>query len=120
AGVDLSGNRIPGVPEASAYAELNWTHAPSGVSTGLELRWADRVFADDLNSASADSYFVVGWHAGLRQAAGPWRFEEFVRVDNLFDEDYVGSVIVNAASARYFEPAPQRTWLLGFTASVAP
>jgi iron complex outermembrane recepter protein len=120
AGIDLSGNQIPGVPENSAYADLSWSYAPAGLSTGLEARWADRVFADDLNSASADSYVVMNWHAGLRQHVGTWRLEEFVRVDNLFDESYVGSVIVNAANARYFEPAPERTWLIGFTASFSP
>ncbi|HKE46407.1 MAG TPA: TonB-dependent receptor [Steroidobacteraceae bacterium] len=120
AGVDLAGNQIPGVPENSAYADLNWNFTPSGGSTGLEVRWADRVFADDLNSASADSYIVVNWHAGLRQHVGSWRLEEFVRVDNVFDESYVGSVIVNAANARYFEPAPERTWLVGFTAGYSP
>ena len=52
AGVDLSGNQIPGVPENAAYLQLNWRHAPSGFSTGVEARWADQVFADDLNSAS--------------------------------------------------------------------
>ena len=105
---------------AAVFENLKWTHAPSGFSTGLEVRWADRVFADDLNSAFARSYFVVGWHAGLRQRLASWRLEEFVRVDNLFDESYVGSVIVNAANARYFEPAPERIWLLGFTGSFAP
>jgi iron complex outermembrane receptor protein len=63
---------------------------------------------------------VVNWHAGLRQHVGSWRLEEFVRVDNVFDESYVGSVIVNAANARYFEPAPERTWLVGFTAGYSP
>ena len=37
----------------------------------------------------------------------------FVRVDNLFDQRYSGSVIVNEGNGRYFEPAPGRTWLLG-------
>jgi len=120
AGVDLAGNQIPGVPENSAYVQLNWRHAPSGFTTGIEARWADEVFADDLNTAVADSYVVANWHAGFRQDLTSWRLEEFVRVDNLTDEEYVGSVIVNAVGARYFEPAPDRTYLIGFTASFAP
>jgi iron complex outermembrane receptor protein len=119
-GLDLSGNQIPGVPENSAYAELVWRHARSGFTAGVEGRWADEVFVDDINSAAADSYVVFNLHAGFRQRVGTWQFEEFLRVDNVADEEYVGSVVVNAVNGRFFEPAPPRTYLLGFTASYAP
>ena len=120
AGLDLAGNQIPGVPENSAYIELTWRHDRSGFTTGIESRYADEVFVDDVNSASADSYVVVNFHAGFRQRIGSWHFEEFLRVDNVADEDYVGSVVVNAVGGRYFEPAPPRTYMLGFTASYSP
>lgn len=120
AGLDLSGNQIPGVPEHSAYAELVWRHERSGFTAGVEGRWADEVFVDDVNSAAADSYVVFNLHAGFRQQVGTWRFEEFLRVDNVADEEYVGSVVVNAVNGRFFEPAPPRTYLLGFTASYSP
>ena len=35
------------------------------------------------------------------------------RLDNLAGKEYFGSVIVNDANQRYFEPAPTRSWLLG-------
>jgi iron complex outermembrane receptor protein len=120
AGLDLSGNALPGVPEHSVYGALVWRHAPSGFSAGLEGRWADRVYVDDINSAYADSYVVFNLHAGLRRQIGAWQLEAFLRVDNVADEDYVGSVVVNAVNGRYFEPAPPRTFLLGFTASYFP
>ena len=119
-GLDLSGNQLPGVPEHSAYGALVWRHAPSGFSAGMEARWADKVFVDDINSASAESYVVFNLHAGLRQQVGRWQLEEFLRVDNVADENYVGSVVVNAVNGRFFEPAPPRTFLLGFTASFFP
>lgn len=117
AGVDLSGRRLPGVPAQSAYAELNWRHEPSGLVTGLEARWIDKLHADDANSASAKDYAVLNVHAGLRQDLGGWELREFLRIDNVADERYVGSVIVNAANARYFEPAPGRTFFLGVIAN---
>ena len=120
AGLDLSGNQVPGVPEHSAYAELVWHHAPSGFSTGVEGRWADRVYVNDINSTFAESYVVFNLHAGFRQRIGGWQFEEFLRVDNVADESYVGSVVVNAVNGRFFEPAPPRTFLLGFTAGYSP
>ena len=42
---------------------------------------------------------------------------EFVRIDNVADRRYVGSVIVNEGNGRFFEPAPGRTWLVGVNAA---
>ena len=120
AGLDLSGNQLPGVPEHSVYGTLTWRHEASGFSAGVEGRWVDEVYVDDINSAFADSYVVFNFNAGLRQRIGKWQFEEFLRVDNVADENYVGSVVVNAVNGRFFEPAPSRTFLVGFTASFFP
>jgi iron complex outermembrane receptor protein len=46
-------------------------------------------------------------------AVGQSRPRAFFRIDNLLDKRYVGSVIVNEANARFFEPAPGRHWLAG-------
>ena len=37
----------------------------------------------------------------------------YARIDNLTDERYVGSVIVNQALSQFYEPAPGRNWTLG-------
>jgi iron complex outermembrane receptor protein len=118
-GVSFSGNRIPGVPATSAYAELGWTYAPLGFSTTLAGRWASRVYTDDANSAYAAGYTVFNWRAGFQQQGRGWRLAEFVQVNNLTDKQYVGSVIVNAANAQFFEPSPTRNWLVGINASFA-
>ena len=55
----------------------------------------------------------VGYAGNGRRCA--WR--AYFAVDNLFDRRYAGSVIVNDANARYYEPAPGRTWLVGFELS---
>ena len=39
----------------------------------------------------------------------------FVALQNAFNRHYVGSVAVNAARGRYYEPAPGRNLLLGVT-----
>jgi iron complex outermembrane receptor protein len=36
-------------------------------------------------------------------------------VQNVFNRKYVGSVVVNAAAGRYYEPAPGRNLLVGLT-----
>lgn len=112
-----AGNKIPGVPRATAYGELSWRHKAYGFHTAVEARWSDEIFVNDENSESADSYTVVNWRAGFEQKGDRWAFAEFVRVDNLFDRRYIGSVIVNATGGRFYEPAPDRNYFAGIQAS---
>jgi iron complex outermembrane receptor protein len=46
------------------------------------------------------------------QLGGGQRLELLARVDNIGNRRYVGSVIVNDANGRAFEPAPSRNGLL--------
>jgi iron complex outermembrane receptor protein len=114
-----AGNRLPGVPKTSAYGELRWRHAPTGFTAALEVLYKGKVYVNDPNSEFADAYTVANLALGFVQRGGRWRVSEFVRVDNLFDRDYVGSVIVNETNGRYYEPSPGRNFLVGIQASVA-
>ncbi len=110
-----AGNHIPGVPSNIVYGELGWRH--NWVSAALEVRYSDKVFVNDGNSDSAPSYTVTNVRVGFDQKFGSLRLREFVRVDNLFDKKYAGSVIVNEGNSRFFEPAPERNYSIGVTAS---
>ena len=114
-----SGNRLPGVPSTTFYGEIVWRHASSGFHAGGEIRHNGRVYVDDANTDSADSYTIANLRLGLEQRHRQWRFTEFVRIDNVADKRYIGSVIVAEANARFFEPAPGRNWMVGVTAEVA-
>ena len=111
-GDDLAGNRLPGVPRHSLYAELAW-QPTDGFSTALEMQSLSQRYANDTNSADAPGYAAFNWRASYRQQLGHWQLEPFARIDNLTDREYIGSLIVNGAGARYYEPAPKRNWLLG-------
>lgn len=108
-----SGNRIPGIPRTSLYAELLWRQPEWGMESAIELRQVSRVFVDDRNSDSAAGYTTASLRLSFKQTTGHWVFKEFVRIDNLTNAQYAGSVIVNEGNARYFESAPLRTWLVG-------
>jgi iron complex outermembrane receptor protein len=41
-----------------------------------------------------------------------------VRVDNVGDKEYIGSVIVSEANNRFYEPAPTRNVMAGVQASL--
>jgi iron complex outermembrane receptor protein len=110
------GSRLPGVPRATLYGELRWRYAPAGFVALVEYFHKSRVWVDDRNSEAADSYGVTNLAAGFTQVAGRWRFQEYLRVDNLANRRYAGSVVVNDANLRFYEPAPGRNWTAGVSA----
>lgn len=110
-----AGNKIPGVPSTTVYGELGWRH--KRFNAALELRYSDKVFVNDANSDNAPSYAVANLRVGLNHRFGALRLAEFVRIDNLFDKKYAGSVIVNEGNSRFFEPAAERNYSLGITGS---
>ena len=111
------GSRLPGVPKSSFYGELGWTEAAGRYGVALETVANSRVYAEDTNTAqTAPGYAVVNARVQASQQFGGWRLRQFVRLNNLFDRDYVGSVIVGDANRRYYEAAPGSNWLLGVSA----
>jgi len=108
-----AGNRLPGVAPNLFYGEVLWRHAASGFHAGVELRHSGKVFVNDQNSESAAVYTVGNLRAGFQQRGRGWRLTEFLRVDNVSDRAYIGSVIVADANGRYYEPAPGRAVMVG-------
>ncbi len=111
--VITAGNRLPGVPVNALFGELSWREPHSGFNTALAVRGESKLYVNDANSDATNGYAVLDWNAGFSQKVDNWQFEEFVRVDNLTDRQYVGSVIVNESNQRYFEPAPERNAYVG-------
>lgn len=103
-----AGQRLPGVARGTAALALDWS-PPQGWRGGLELRYSGRVPVNDAGSDAAPPYAVAALHGGYRRSLGPVALRGFVRVDNVFDRRYAGSVIVNESSGRWFEPAPGRS-----------
>ncbi len=82
----------------------------------IEGRFVDRVFANDANTSTAPAYatFDLGIERRMELVGLEWR--AFARLNNVLDRDVIGSVIVNVANGRYFEPAPGRNWAVGIHA----
>jgi iron complex outermembrane receptor protein len=114
-----AGNRMPGIPRTSAFAEVVWRHRPWGLETALEWRHQGEMATDDRNTDSAARANLFNLRVGLAQRLGRWSLREFLRIDNMAGRKTIGSVIVNEGNRRFFEPAPGRTWLAGVNASYA-
>ncbi len=113
-----AGNYMPGVPRRTFYSEARWAPAGQSFSTAFELRYSDRIYASDANADIDRSapYSVVNWRIVFEQRASDWRVSEFLRIENLFDKRYVGSVIVGDTNRQFFEPAPRRNAIVGINA----
>ena len=113
-----AGSRLPGVPPQQFYGVLNWMPGGYyGFNVSGEVQYVGKIYANDRNTAAAPAYTIGNVQAGFAQSAGRVKFTEYVRLNNIADKKYVGSVIVGDTNARYFEPAPGRNWFVG--ASVA-
>jgi iron complex outermembrane receptor protein len=111
-----AGDRLPGVACATAFAELAW-EAHEGVTLALEGIYRGKVYVEDSNTDTpAPGYTQANLRMSARQQLGALRFNEFLRVDNLFDRAIIGSVIVGDANKRYYEPAPGRNAMVGASA----
>lgn len=111
-GETFDGNVIPGVPKHTAYGELTYRH-PSGLFAGVDVQFADDLYADNANSVSSDAYTVANVRTGWTRHVEGWEITAFGGVNNMFDELYNSNVRINAFGGRYFEPAPDRNYYGG-------
>jgi iron complex outermembrane receptor protein len=111
-----AGNRIAGTQKALAWAELAWRPGLLPGELALEVRGQAKTAANDTNSVFAPGYGLVNlrwskdWALGSNAEWGT--LQTLVRLDNAANRAYVGSVIVNDANGRFFEPGTPRNWLL--------
>jgi iron complex outermembrane receptor protein len=115
-----SGNTLPGIAPQRLFAELSWRSPSKEWETGIEYRFSSSIFANDQNSESASSYNLFNVRLSHQTVWDEWAFRKFIRIDNIANTPYVGSVIVNEANKNYYETSPGLTWLVGATLSYRP
>jgi iron complex outermembrane receptor protein len=101
-----AGNELPGLPEHNFYAELGYTH-PSGFFSSIDFQYVSNMYVDNANTAQNRPYGVSNFRAGYIKTMGDLEITPYMGINNLFDEEYVGNVRINAFGGRYFEPAPE-------------
>jgi len=111
-----AGNRLPGIPAYTSFIEAAYRVRETDIT--LDWRAQSKISVDDRNTDNAAGYGTVNLAVARTFVAGPAKLRAFLRIDNVLNARYIGSVIVNEANGRYFESAPGRTWLLGLDARV--
>jgi len=112
-----AGYSLPGAYKTQIYGEVAWKAPSVGFFSALEGFHNSKVFVDDVNSDAAPAYTIFNVRAGFQQNVSNWRVSEYLRVENMFDKDYIGSIKVNDGNARFFEPAAGRNYMVGVNAS---
>ena len=108
-----AGTSIPGVPDN--YGSLRLEHGTDlGWRQGVTLQGVGSVTVNDTDTQRAAGYALVDIDTSYTFALGvTTRLQLSASIDNLADRRYIGTVIVNDSNGRYFEPGPDRTYMLG-------
>lgn len=106
------GARIPGIPESMLRiavvhgGDIGWRFEAGMQSIGSTV-------VNDIGSETAPGHALLDLGAGYGWRTPSGYLRAFLDVGNVFDTRYVGSVIVNDANGRYYEPGPGRNVMLG-------
>ena len=108
------GLRVPGIPDHQIYGAIQ-TRIGRHWLIELTAEYASSVVANQENTSHIDGYAVLDLHFARDQwYIGRWRISSFARIQNLLDDSYSGSLIVNAFGGRYYEPSSRRAFQIGF------
>jgi len=119
-----AGKQLPGIPQSFLFSELAWSskamtgRAARGLRLGVEMVQAGRIYANDTNTESADGRTVFNLSASQRWSVGKGALTAYARINNVGDERYAGSVIVNQSALQFYEPGLPQNWSLGLSVSV--
>jgi iron complex outermembrane recepter protein len=118
----LDGHALPGVPPSSARLALRAGTPGRGIGGAwgeLETSYTAGYLVDDTLSTRTSPWWVTNLRLGWEGRVAGARMGPFLGVNNLFNRLYVGSVTINAARGRYYEPAPGRNLYLGVNLGAA-
>ena len=109
---EFEDNILPGVPDHRTQIYLRGSLSPAWIQ--LNLRNASSYYVNDNNTEKNDAYTVFDVNLGASGLPlGSTTLYPFMRISNIFDKLYSGSVVVNAAGGRYYEPSPGRNFQIG-------
>jgi len=111
---EWNNNQLPGVAKKVYQADLTWfPFAKDFLSLNISSNYRDKVATADNNLLLAPSWQI--WDFTLQGKTVWSRLDWWIKVNNLNNKTYVGSVIVNQTNGRSFEPGLGRHTSIGLT-----
>ena len=116
----LDGRAIPGIPRHSVRTSVRLDPAwARGAWSVFDVNHTSSYFVDDTLDTRTEAWTAVDVRLGWDGRLGNWGVAPFLAIQNLFDQQYVSSVVINAARGRYYEPAPGRNAYFGLQLSTS-
>lgn len=112
---DFSGNDLTGVPDKKITAGILATHR-SGIYLNMNFRHIGSQPITDANTLYSDTYNVTDVKAGFKKSISEaLEIEVAAGINNLANEQYASSILINASSfggsePRYFYPGLNRNY----------
>lgn len=115
---EWAGKQLPGVAREQYQLGVEWRPLRNELlQVNLLGRQRSRIFTSDNNSVAAPGFYTLDLSVQGNYTLLSWAFDWWLKLANLRDENYVGSVVVNQSNGRAFEPALGRNVSAGITAS---
>src|SRR5712664_2450178 len=112
----LDGRALPGIPQHWLNVIVRAQPAGfRGAWAELQQSYSSGYFVSDTLNTRASPWWSTNVRVGWEGKAGGMRLAPFVGVNNAFNHLYVGSVVINAARDRFYEPAPGRNVYVGLS-----
>ncbi|WP_421931326.1 TonB-dependent receptor [Phenylobacterium sp.] len=107
----IAGKRVPDFPEWLWTGGVTFEPV-EGAVFNLSARHISSRFTNFVNSEETDGYTIYNAYLDLGDGFGAGPFEQIkarVNVDNILDEDYLGTVSTTTNTPASFRPGPRRT-----------
>jgi len=103
-GMDVAGNRIPGIAEHRVAGTLS-AISEKGFFGRFEFQTVGDFFVDNENTTRNASHTTTRLILGKEGEMGPFLWSVFLGLNNLLDKNYNANTRINANGGRFFEPA---------------
>ncbi|MGV8837845.1 TonB-dependent receptor domain-containing protein, partial [Cellvibrio sp.] len=100
------GSQLPGVAREQYQLGVQWLpFANDALQLDLGAQQRSRIYTADNNQVYVPDYYTFDVSARGTYSGQSLQLDWWLKMANLTDENYVGSVIVNQSNGRAFEPA---------------
>ena len=106
------GNQVPGLPRSVLQGAVRYAH-PRGITLSPSIEFVPgRYYVNSENTTQNQGWTVLSVRA--EYALSRAKLTLFASAENLTDEQYSGSVQIDAATRQFFEPSDGRSFYAGF------
>jgi iron complex outermembrane receptor protein len=112
----LNGRPLAGIPDHWLHLTIRAQPASlAGIWAEVQPTYSSGYLVSDVANTRTSPWWASNIRAGWDGKAGSMSLAPFIGINNLFNHQYVSSVVINAARGRFYEPAPGRNVYLGIS-----